>query len=199
MMGRRQAFWLAVALAACRATHAQDHPPAVPLRDVDVTYIIPTPRGAVRQRLRFSAARNAMRIDPPGDAMYVVIDFAAGQMFTVRAADRSVIAMAAPKGWMHGLGTGNTSPGRYTRRNAAVVSDVSCTEWQTTDNEGRDVRICIDRDGILIRLNLQTPSGEATLALATDIRREGQGASVFAVPADYRRLTPQPGAPGVAR
>jgi len=196
MIARRQAFWLATAMAAGRGAHAQDHPPAVPLRDVDVTYIIPTPRGAVRQRLRFSAVRNAMRIDPPGDGMYVVIDFAAGRMFTVRAADRSVIEMAAPKSWMHGLATGNSAPGRYTRRNATVVSDVSCTEWQTTDSEGRDVRICVDRDGVMIRLNLQTPSGEATLALAADIRREGQGPAVFAVPDDYRRLAPPPGAPG---
>jgi hypothetical protein len=194
MIGRRRAIGLAAAMLPLRPGWAQEHPPALPLRDVDVTYTSPTPRGAVRQRLRFSAARSLMRIDPPGDDLYVVIDFGAGRMFTVRAADRSVIEMAAPRTWMHGLGTGRSTPGRYTRRNAIVVSDVSCTEWQTTDNEGRDVRICIDQDGVTIRVNLHTPAGEATLALATEIRREGQGVAVFAVPDFYRRLTPPAGA-----
>lgn len=188
MIGRR-ALGLAAAMVPLRPLQAQEHPPPLPLRDVDVTYTIPTPRGAVRQRLRFSAARSLMRIDPPGDGLYVVIDFGTGRMFTVRAADRSVIEMAAPKTWMHGLDAGRSTPARYTRRNAIVVSDVSCTEWQTTDSEGRDVRICIDQDGVTIRVNLQTQTGEATLALATEIRREGQGMALFAVPDSYRRLT----------
>lgn len=167
--------------------HAQERPPTLPLRDVDITYVVPTPAGAARQRLRFSALRQKLRIDPPGRGLYVVMDFLAGRMFTVREADRSVIEMAAPKAWMPGMGHG-----RYMRRNAVVVSGVSCTEWQTTDSEGRDVRICLDADGVMIRATMQTTAGEATLALATDVRRESQDPVIFSVPASYRRLTPPP-------
>lgn len=166
---------------------AQDRPPTLPMRDVDVTYIVPTPGGAARQRLRFSALRQKLRIDPPGGGLYVVIDFLAGRMSTVREADRSVIDMAAPKAWMPGMGHG-----RYVRRNETTISGVPCTEWQTTDSEGRDVRICFDPDGVMMRATMQTAAGEATLALATELRRSLQDPTVFLVPASYRRLSPPP-------
>ena len=174
-------------LAWAPSALAQDHPATLPLRDVDITYTIPTPAGAARQRLRYSATRRALRIDPPGGGLYVVIDFAANRMFTVRDADRSVIDMAAPKSWMPGQGHG-----RYTRRNRTEVSGVPCTEWQTTDSEGQDVRICFDDQGVMLRATVQTPKGEAVLALATDLRREPQNPAIFHVPPEYRRLSPPP-------
>lgn len=181
----------ALLIASARVASAQDRPPTLPVRDVDVTYIVPTPAGAARQRLRFSALRQKLRIDPPGGGLYVVIDFLAGRMSTVREADRSVIEMAAPKAWMPGMGPGN-GHGRYVRRNETMVSGVPCTEWQTTDSEGRDVRICFDIDGVMIRATMQTAAGEATLALATELRRSAQDPTVFLVPASYRRLMPPP-------
>ena len=191
-MIRRRLLLGAVALVAALGlmdamAWAQERPPTLPMRDVDVTYVVPTPGGAARQRLRFSALRQKLRIDPPGGGLYVVIDFLAGRMSTVREADHSVIEMAAPKTWMPGMGHG-----RYTRRNDTTVSGVSCTEWQTTDSEGRDVRICFDPDGVMIRATMQTTAGEATLAQATDLRRGPQDPTVFLVPASYRRLSPPP-------
>jgi hypothetical protein len=165
----------------------QDRPPTLPMRDVDITYTIPTPAGAARQRLRYSVAHRALRIDPPGAGLYIVIDFAAGRMFTVRDTDRSVIDMAAPRAWMPGQGNG-----RYTRRNATTVSGVPCTEWQTTDSEGRDVRICFDDQGDMLRASVHTPRGEIVLALATELRHETQGRTIFHIPPDYRRLSPPP-------
>ena len=186
-MIRRRALIRAMPLLIAMPVAAQERPPTLPLRDVDVTYVVPTPAGAARQRLRFNALRQKLRIDPPGSGLYVVMDFLAGRMFTVREADRSVIDMAAPKAWMPGMGHG-----RYTQCNVVTVSGVSCTEWQTTDSEGREVRICLDADGVMIRATMQTAAGEATLALATEVRRESQDPVVFAVPASYRRLTPPP-------
>lgn len=182
-----QAVPLLVAAPALAPAFGEERPPTLPLRDVDVTYVVPTPAGAARQRLRFNALRQKLRIDPPGGGLYIVMDFLAGRMFTVREADRSVIDMAAPKAWMPGMGHG-----RYSRRNVVVVSEVSCTEWQTTDSEGREVRICLDTDGVMMRATMQTSAGEATLALATQVRRESQDPVVFTVPASYRRLSPPP-------
>ncbi len=177
---------LLVAITPARA-RAQEHPPTLPLRDVDVTYVIPTPAGATRQRLRLSALRQKLRLDPPGGGLYVIIDLHAGRMVTVRDADRSVIEMAAPKSWMPGLGHAS-----YTRRNATTVSGVACTEWETTDSEGRKVLVCLDADGVMMRARVHTPAGEATLALATDVRRQFQDPAIFNEPAGYRRLTPPP-------
>lgn len=192
-MMRRRTLILALAPLAVPPVRlpawADERPPTLPMRDVDVTYVVPTPAGAARQRLRFNALRQKLRIDPPGGGLYVVIDFLAGRMATVREADRSVIEMAAPKAWMPGMGARH---GRYIRRNDIVVSGVPCTEWQTTDSEGRDVRICFNTDGVMIRAAMHTGAGEAILALAAELRRESQDPTIFLVPANYRRLAPPP-------
>ena len=70
-MIRRRLLLGAVALVAALGlmdamAWAQERPPTLPMRDVDVTYVVPTPGGAARQRLRFSALRQKLRIDPPG-------------------------------------------------------------------------------------------------------------------------------------
>ncbi len=169
------------------AVRAEERPPILPSRDVDITYIVPTPAGATRQHLRFNAERQLLRLDPPGGGIYVIIDFAAGRMSTVRDADRSVIEMTAPKTWMPGLGQAH-----YTRRNTSTVAGVPCTEWQTTDSEGRDVHICLDHDGVMLRVNLHGNSGAATLAVAVERHAEPQAPALFQVPTAYRRLAPPP-------
>ena len=50
----------------------------------------------------------------------------------------------------------------------------------------------LDADGVMMRATMQTSAGEATLALATQVRREQQDPVVFTVPASYRRLSPPP-------
>lgn len=162
---------------------AEENPPALPTNDVDVTYVMPTQAGAARQRLRYNAAHQLLRLDPPGKGLHVVIDFAAGRMFTVRAADRSVIEMAAPKSWMPGL-----SGARYTRRNADRVSGVPCTDWETTDSEGNVVLICLTEDGVMLR----AAQGARVLVIAAELRHQPQAAPVFQVPENYRRLAPPP-------
>jgi len=173
--------------ATAQVVLAEERPPTLPTRDVDVTYVMPTPAGAARQRLRYNAALRLLRLDPPGEGLRVVIDFAAARMFTVRDADRSVIEMAAPKSWMPGLGAA-----RYTRRNAGRVSGVSCTNWETTDSEGHVVLICLTEDGVMLRVARHTAAGDHVLSLATELHHTPQAAPVFGVPQDYRRLAPPP-------
>ncbi len=187
MIPRRHVLVAVSAALLPAGAGAQEHPPTLPQRDVDVTYVIPTPAGAARQRLRVSALRQILRLDPPGDGLYIIIDLRAGRMVTVRTVDRSVIEMAAPRSWMPGLGHAS-----YTRRNATTVSGVACTEWETTDSEGRKVQLCLDADGVMMRARMHTPAGEATLALATDVRRQTQDPAIFQEPAGYRRLAPPP-------
>ena len=162
---------------------AEENPPALPTNDVDVTYVMPMQAGAARQRLRFSAAHGLLRLDPPGGGLFIVIDTMAGRMYTVRAADRSVIGMAAPRSWMPGLGAAT-----YVRRNPDVVAGTACTDWETKDSEGRPVRACITADGVMLRAAL----GARVLVVATELRHEPQAAPLFQVPQNYRRLAPPP-------
>lgn len=182
-----RALLLATLLAPALApapTLAAERPAAMPTRDVDVTYDIPTPAGMARQRLRFSQALQSFRIDPPGGGLYVVVDQAKGRMFTVRDADRAVIDMAAPRAWMPGINASG-----FERGAATIVAGLACTEWTTRDSERRNVRLCMTEDGVMLRA--QTTSGEA-LATATTVQYQQQNANVFHVPPDYRRLAPPP-------
>lgn len=135
-----------------------------------------------------------MRIDPPGDGLYIVIDFTFGRMFTIRDADRSVIDMAAPKNWVSGQATRAGS--RYVRRNTITLSSVFCTEWQTTDSEGRDVRICPDEDGVMSRTSTHIAAGEPFLAQTASFLHQLQDRAIFRVPPEYHHLAapPIPGA-----
>jgi len=94
-------------LVACLAVAAvpglADQPRLRPNRDVDVTYRAtgagPLPDGRrLDQRVRWLAASQTMRIDPPTAGLYVIVDYAAKRMSVVREATRSVVDMAAPEG-----------------------------------------------------------------------------------------------------
>jgi len=187
MIFRRIFVAVFLAAAITGAVLAEERPATLPTRDVDVTYVMPTPAGAARQRLRYNAALRLLRLDPPGGELRVVIDFASARMFTVRDADRSVIEMAAPESWMPGLGGA-----RYTRRNAERVSGVSCTNWQTTDSEGQVVLICLTEDGVMLRVARHSAAGDRVLSIATELHHAPQAAPLFGVPQNYRRLAPPP-------
>jgi hypothetical protein len=171
-------------MAGSSGAGAEDHPPAVPTRDVDVLYDVPTQAGMARQRLRFSAATQSFRIDPPGRGLYVVIDQRQGRMYTVRDSDRSVIDMAAPRAWMPGI-----NGGTLTRRGEDNVAGLPCTDWATTDSEHRAIVMCVTQDGVMLRA--VTGTGES-LIVARNVRFQPQNSLVFAIPESYSRLAPPP-------
>ena len=178
-----RALWFA-SLVLVSPALAADRPPSLPTRDVDVVYDVPTRAGTARQRLRFSVARQTMRIDPPGGGIYVVIDQARGRMFTVRETDRTLIDMAAPRAWMPGI-TG----GKFAPRGQDQINGHTCTNWETTDSERRTILMCVTADGVMLRA--ATIDG-VTLLKAISVNYAYQDASVFHVPSDYRRLAPPP-------
>lgn len=173
---RRSLPFLVLALLA-QAAHAEQ-PQLRPNRDVDVVY---RAEGAGRpeQRVRWLAAAQTMRIDPPGHGMYVIIDHLARRMSVVREATRSVIDMAAPENVAAALGGGPA--GRYTRRGEATVAGLSCTEWQTQDRESRPALVCITGDGVLLRAG--TP--EQVRVTAISVRYAPQDPALFRVPEGY--------------
>ena len=75
-----------------------DQPLLRPSRDVDVTYRAAAPQAGreIGQRVRWLAASQTVRIDPPSAGLHVIIDYVARRMSVVRDATRSVVEMAAP-------------------------------------------------------------------------------------------------------
>src|SRR5215475_7470034 len=95
---RRAGLAAVMALGAASPAWA-DQPLLRPSRDVEVTYRAAAQNGAtVEQRVRWLAAAQTMRIDPPSAGLHVIIDYVARRMSVIRDATRSVVEMAAPDG-----------------------------------------------------------------------------------------------------
>jgi hypothetical protein len=174
------AFWLSVAALPAFA----DQPQLRPSRDVDITYSS-TAAGASRegrrleQRVRWLAAAQTMRIDPPTTGLFVIIDYVARRMSLVREADRSVTEMAAPDD-----ATGvadNAGAGGYVRRGEDTVAGLPCTDWETHDRDGRQALLCITADGVTLRAGVDG----RTLVTAVSVQYAPQDPAEFRVPADY--------------
>jgi hypothetical protein len=173
------------------AAAAIDRPPALPTRDVDVVYMMVQPDApdgprVLEQRMRWAAAAGKLRVDPPTPGLWVVMDTRTHLLSTVREADRTVLELTSAQAQLGpGLPAGAAG---FTRRGAADVAGLSCTEWETRDMSGVPVLACITTDGVLLRAR----AGARVLVEALHVAFAPQDPSVFRVPADYRRIAPPP-------
>lgn len=145
--------------------------PALPTRDVDVTYLAAQ---GVTQRWRFRVAGQTLRLDPPTAGLHMIIDYPAHSMAVVNDTDRTVIMAAAPP----------TAPGQGTARGADTVLGQPCTVWEQTDTQQQLTQTCYSADGVLLRAR----RGTQTLVEATAIAYGPADPSVYAIPAGYSRL-----------
>lgn len=174
---------LSFVLCACllgAVTALADEPVLLPTRDVDVTY---RAAGAqpLEQRVRWDAATQTMRIDPPTSGVYVIIDYLARRMTVVNVKEKAVVEMAAPASMANVL-AGKTAGG-FVRQGEAKVDGLGCTEWQTHDHTGQPAKLCITNDGVL----LQAATPDRTLATAVKVEYGPLDSALFRVPADYTR------------
>lgn len=182
-------FGLSPATHVARAEHGDAERPLLrPAKDVEVTYRVSNPAAPrdappLVQRTYWRVAAQVMRIDPPTPGLYVIIDYLARRMSVVREEDRSVIDMAAPDG-MAGL-TGGSGAHTYMRRSDDAVAGIGCTNWETTDRNGRRTLACITADGVMLRVS----SGGQTLAIATSVRYAPPDPALFRIPSDYAHQT----------
>lgn len=175
---------LLATLAAQGPALAQDRPPTIPLRDVDVTYrmVQPLQGGPVLlQRMRWSVAAGKLRVDPPSPALYMIVDYKARRMAVIRPAERAVLDMDAA-----GPGLPVSPAGHFTRLGMAEVLGQPCTNWQTLDTSGRTVAVCITGDGVMLRAS----QGGNVLLEATGVSYAAQDVAAFAPPEGFRHIRP---------
>jgi hypothetical protein len=180
----------AVLLACCLSVVASpgfaDQPRLRPSRDVDVTYRAtgagqPQDGRRLEQRVRWLAASQTMRIDPPTAGLFVIIDYVARRMSVVRDANRSVVEMAAPDGLPDVAG--NFGARDYVRRGEDTVAGLACTDWEALDRDGHKALVCITADGVLLRAGAEGK----TLVSAISVRYAPQDPAAFRIPPDYMR------------
>lgn len=180
----RRAAALVIGLAWVMPARA-DQPLLRPSRDVDVTYRAAAAGDGqeIEQRVRWLAAAQTMRIDPPSPGLHVIIDYVARRMSVVRDATRSVVEMPAPDG----VGViGGAAATSFVRRGEATVAGRPCTEWQTLDTEARPAVVCITEDGVLLRAG----TADQVRVSAVAVRYEPQDPAAFQIPTDYVRHAP---------
>jgi len=195
---RRRVLAAVAAVLLCAAAADGEHPLLRPIHDVDVTYALgvggsdPSGPGAgtsLHERLRWRAAAQALRIDPPTAGLYVIIDLAARRMSTVRTAEKAVIEMAAPD---NATGMPDSAAAAAVQRGTDMVAGLICTEWDMTDAAGEAARLCLTDDGVLLRAR----TGGRTLLTAETVQYGVLDADLFQVPTGYtqRWMGPQPSA-----
>jgi hypothetical protein len=174
-----------LSLLSSATASVAEQPRLLPSRDVAVVYRAPGPHGVeVEQRVRWLAAAQIMRIDPPNHDLHVIVDYVGRRMSVVDDASRSVVEMAAPD-TPNGI-AGATPVASYTRIGQGAVAGHPCTEWQVSDPQGRAALLCITEDGVLLRAG--TP--ETVRVSAISVQYTPQDAAAFQIPANYARLAP---------
>jgi hypothetical protein len=161
---------------------AQERPQTLPTRDVDITYRILRGGQTLQERTRWLVSQAVQRIDPPGTAMYMLMDHRTHHAAMVDDAHRTVLDMATA------AAAGPLDPGssaRFVRRDAAVVAGLPCTDWQS-DAGGADAVLCIKSDGALLRVQ----SHGQTLVEAVAVSYTPADPAAFAVPEGYRHVSP---------
>ncbi len=164
---------------------AQERPPGLPTRDVDVTYrTVAEGRTIMEQRSRWSAGSQKLRLDPPTPGVWMVLDFRSQRVTMISDAEHSATDLPAPAGMAPGLPAGQAA----TRRGTDVVAGLPCTEWETADTEGQATLACYTADGVLLRAR----RGAVVLAQASSVSFAPLDPGVFQPPAGYTRRTPTP-------
>jgi hypothetical protein len=188
-MPGRSGWTGAVTLALCLSwapAGLADQPLLRPSRDVDVTYSAAAPQAGreIGQRVRWLAASQTARIDPPSAGLHVIIDYVARRMSVVRDATRSVVEMAAPDN-LDGMIGGEAARG-FSRAGTATVAGQTCTEWRTLDLEAHPAVVCITSGGVLLRAG----TADQVRVSAVSVLYAPQDPAAFRVPADYARHAP---------
>ncbi|HWX46806.1 MAG TPA: hypothetical protein VNZ61_01965 [Roseomonas sp.] len=187
---------LAVLLLASGALHpalAQDRPPAMPTRDVVVSYEVdPTP--PTIESVAFLTAEGRIRTEGQSliNRVAHLIDTRGGGVVAVMEADRTYHDL----GQMASVMTQDILPihpgDKLRREGTDRIAGVNCTKWriepegESSDEEVRHA--CITADGVPLRL--QEGSGEDALVLyiATEVRYGPQDPARFRVPPGYKPL-----------
>jgi hypothetical protein len=171
-------------LAATPLAVAQQRPITIPTRDVDVTYHMAGPANEqLTQRMRWLAAQQVLRVDPPTPGLYMLEDYRAHHMQIVREPTRQVIDINATAASFPG-GTAGPNGGTYTRGSDDRIAGIPCTNWETRDAASEPTTVCFTADGVMLRAQ----SGGRTLVEAVSVQYGPQDPAAFRVPDGYTHM-----------
>jgi hypothetical protein len=167
---------IAVLLAAPPPPRAEERPPLLPTRDVDITYRITRQRQpAITERVRWSAAAHLERIDGPNRSTSI-FDRQEKEVTLLNGATRTYTKL-------EGAPRRPSEPDKdalLKRGGEVVVARQRCVEWSWTEDVETHT-ICVTTDGVLLRLVVDSE----TVMEARAVRYRQQPAELFRVPTNY--------------
>jgi hypothetical protein len=194
VIGRTAVLALLAPLAAL-PVGAQERPVLVPTRDAVVEYQV---QGSPRRppmavRVHLSAGR--IRAEPADLPGYLIVDRAADRAMVVLSQQHVVFELPLQAG-----PASDYLPNArmtFTRRDEARVAGESCTEWDVRTPEDRTARLCITRDGLVLRGEGHDPQYGSGRAEAVSVAYAPQPAALFRPPPEFPRI-PVPSFPAQA-
>nr|WP_246379295.1 DUF4412 domain-containing protein [Gluconacetobacter johannae] len=179
---------------------AAAHPPLAPTRDVQVEYSV-QPEGAPSPKsvqAWFTANGGMMRLDSPEGAGSTILDRAARQVTIVLNRQKVYTRLDAQYGIRNPFLLDLSM--QFTRKGAAQVAGVPCTEWGVASGRG-SATACVTDDGVILREDGVDGDGMKGRLEATKVVYGPIASTIFQPPADYqqvtrRRVAPSPGIGG---
>jgi hypothetical protein len=166
-------------------SQAEERPPPLPIRDVDITYDLIRPQQPPsRMRVRWLAGEHLERVEAT-DASATIFDHNSSEITLLIPKSRTYRKL---EGQPRSLIQPNEGA-VLTRGGQSRVGALACTEWSWTEN-AQTHTACTTPDGVLLRLAID---GQ-TVAQARSVRYEEQRPELFEVPSGYEpALAPEGG------
>jgi hypothetical protein len=165
---------------------ADDRPPLMPTRDVEITYdVIRSQRPKVREHVRWLAGQHLERVETSGRSI-TIFDRDAHEVTLLNPANRTYRKLdGAPRR------RSEPAPDAVLKRgNEVVIAGLSCIEWSWTEDVETHT-LCATPDGVMLRLIVD---GVAVVE-ARKVTYAPQRAELFHVPPNYTpALAPEGGA-----
>jgi hypothetical protein len=165
-----------VLIAAGSATAAEERPPLVPTKDVDVSYKVTRPnQPTIIERRRWLAGEHLERVDGP-DKSTTIFDRNKGEIVLLNVGNRTFRKLE---------GKGRRPPDpeagvTLTRGTELVIAGLHCVEWTWTEDTETHT-VCATPEGVLLRLVIDGH----TVIEARSVHFGTQAAKLFEVPRNY--------------
>jgi hypothetical protein len=163
----------------------------LPTRDVSVTYrLIGGTASAPREaHMFFSAATQKIRLDQASQKGYAVIDRATKTVLVVVTGRQQYASMPFDDEMASGFILNDRM--HFARAGSDTVAGLHCTTWSVQSARAAG-SVCVTDDGVLLRGKGTSTQGTVSGLEAVAVSYEAQPAALFAPPAGYTLIPPEP-------
>jgi hypothetical protein len=185
---------LVLLVATTPARAADERPPPLPTRDVEMKAVLETTSGAGQHvsanlKISFNAARQRMRVEQQGKPGYMILDPKHAQTFVVMTARHSYQEQP-----FRPLAHAMFILADAFSYNALTPDTVAGQPCQTWDMRSPTIAgtVCVTSDGVVLKVDTADADGDgddvALKLIASNVTYASQPAANFAPPSGYKKV-----------